>query len=288
MRVTRLTLAALLLTAGCGQSVTGTPAPDPEGARKATERLYADSVKAMNTYVTDAGDFRGTVYRYAKIKDKSSGSEVNVSRRGSPPALVTRIKSTSNPGYEYDIHRPADGPAEYVRLGPGYAKLAPTPWVSGPAKPVADFHCAVAGLQTLCKLGSALDQSGHGGKVRPEGARLDDGGTELRTGITLKAFVDNSVIPIPTDITAKIEPEMMDRVFPAKIVVNADGTLRKVEVKGEATGKGGSVQLEVGYEARGRSAADDFPPLPRPGEVTVLPDQAASDDFWARLGAVRA
>ncbi|SMC89485.1 hypothetical protein [Kibdelosporangium aridum] len=287
MRVTRLALAAVALVAGCGQSVAGSPVANPADAKAAGERLYNQGVSAIQTYVKDATDFRGTVYRYGVIKDKRSGSEVNVSMRGDPPALITKIKSTSHPGFDYDLYRPADGDREYIRLGPGYAKLAPTPWVSGPANPVSGFACAISGLQTLCKLVDAMDQSTKGGGVSPQGTRLADGGTEVRTGITLKAFIDNSVIPIPADITALVEPEMMGRTFPTKIVVNADGTLRTVEVKGEVPGKGGKVQLEVGYEARGRSAADDFPPLPAADQTTALADKAASDDFWARLGALR-
>ncbi|RSM67408.1 hypothetical protein DMH04_49050 [Kibdelosporangium aridum] len=287
MRVTRLALAAVALVAGCGQAVTGSPVPNPKDLKVAGERFYNVGLDSVRTYIKDATDFRGTVYRYGAIKDKRSGSEVSVSMRGTPPALITKIKSTSHPGFDYDLYRPADGDRGYIKLGPGYAKLAPTPWVSEPASPVSGYGCAISGLQTLCKLIDAMEQTAKGGVAAPEGSKGADGATEVRTGITLKAFIDNSVIPIPADVTALVEPEMMGKVFPTKIIVNADGTLRKVEVKGEVPGKDGKVQLEVGYEARGRSAADDFPPLPAAGETTALPDKAASDDFWARLGATR-
>ncbi|MCE7005783.1 hypothetical protein LWC34_23565 [Kibdelosporangium philippinense] len=292
MRVTRLALATkvvvtAVLVAGCGQAVTGSPLANPADAKAAGQRLYNASVDAVKKYIKDATDFRGTVYRYGVIKDKRSGSEVNVSMRGTPPALITKIKSTSHPGFDYDLFRPADGDRQYIRLGPGYAKLAPTSWVSELARPVSGFSCAIAGLQTLCKLLDAMDQTAKGNPSDPQSVGLDDGATELRTGISLKAFIDNSVIPIPSDITATVDAQTMGRIFPTKIVVNADGTLRKVEVKGEAPGKDGKIQLEVGYEARGRSASDDFPPLPAADQTTALADEAASNDFWARLGAIR-
>ncbi|MEV4317570.1 hypothetical protein [Actinocrispum sp. NPDC049592] len=281
-------LAALGLAA-CGQAVSGSPAPNPEAARQAADRTLDQGVAAMGKYVQTSANFRGTVFRYATIDDKGSGSEVEVSRMGQPAAVMTKIHSTSHSGFDYDVFHPAGSALDYVRLGPGYAKLAPTKWVSMAAFSASDFSCAMPGLQTLCKLTDTIDATR---KAAPPGLstetrRLDDGGTDIETSITLKAFLDATVIPIPADITTRIDPDMTGKLIPVRLTLNSDGTFRRIEVNGAVLGKAGKVQLQVGYETKGPSASDDYPPVPQPAEVTALPDKAAVDDFWARLGQIR-
>ncbi|MBE1467224.1 hypothetical protein [Kibdelosporangium phytohabitans] len=289
MRVTRLALVALLLTAGCGQSVTGVAVPDPEAARQATAGLYSSSVKAVEKYIRETRDFRGTIFFYAAVNERKSGSDVDITMRGVPPSTIIKSRSKTPPGYDYDIYHPANDPLDYVRLGKAYTSIAPTPWVSMQTTG-ADIDCAITGIQTLCKIISALDATD---KAPPPGrdttgTRLPDGSTEVRTDITLKAFVDNAVINIPADVAKLIDPELMSRLVAVKIVVNSDRTLRKAEVRGEVRSAKTKVQVEVGYESRGPSDATDFPAAPPPGEITALPaDRAARTDFWNRMAAVQ-
>ncbi|CAM4188773.1 hypothetical protein KIPE111705_44260 [Kibdelosporangium persicum] len=290
MRLTIVALAVSLLATGCGQAVEGTPVASPDDERKAGNKAYETALGVMRQYVKDAKDFRGSLFFYAAVNERKSGSDVEIARKGDPPALVSRRKSKTPPGFDYDVYQPAGDPLEYVRLGPKYVpQIVPTQWASMPAVPYSGFPCAITGIQTLCKIMDALDTTT---EAAPPGlgraaVRLNDGATEVRTEITLKSFVDNSVITIPADVVALIEPDMMGRLIPVKIVVNADGTLRKAEVRGEVAGRGGKVQVEVGYEARGPAEASDFPPLPAPAEVTALPDKTARDEFWTKMANAR-
>jgi hypothetical protein len=290
MRPTIVALAVGLLATGCGQAVEGTPVASPDDVRKAGNKAYETAVGVMQQYVKNPKDFRGSLFFYAAVGERKSGSDVEVARKGDPPALVSRRKSKTPPGFDYDIYQPAGDPLEYVKLGPKYVpQVVPTQWASMPALPYSGFPCAITGIQTLCKITDALDDTT--GAAPPgltrAAVRLDDGATEVRTGITLKSFVDNSVINMPADVVALIEPDVLGKLVPVKIVVNGDGTLRGVEIRGEVAGRKGKVQVEVGYEARGPAEASDFPALPAPAEVTALPDKAAKDEFWTKMATAK-
>ncbi|ONI73366.1 hypothetical protein ALI144C_46535 [Actinosynnema sp. ALI-1.44] len=289
MRATALALVTLLLTAGCGQSVTGVPTPNPEAARQAAADVYSTSVRAIEKYVDETRDFRGTIFFYAAVNERKSGSDVDVAMRGTPPALLTKSRSKTPPGYDYDIYHPSGDPLEYVRLGKAYTSIAPTEWVSMSASGT-DLDCAIVGLQTLCKIVAALgatDKASPPGR-NTTGMRLPDGRTELRTEITLKTVVDNQVINFPADVVALIEPAMMNRLVAVNIVLNSDRTLLKAEVKGEVHGEKSKVQLEIGYDAKGPATPADFPAAPRPDQVTALPaGNEAKTQFWNRMGSIQ-
>jgi hypothetical protein len=247
-------------------------------------------MRTLGKYVTSAENFRGTVFRYIKFTGNSTTGEIDVSRYGQPPAIITKIRSPDHPDYNYDLYHPAGNALDYVRLGSGYAVLAPTKWVSMPTSTSSEFACATPGLQTVCKLTNAIEATG---KAAPPGltksaGRLDDGAIESRTQITLKAFLDATVISIPADITSRIEPAMMGALIPVRILANTDGTLRKIELNGEVPGSTGKMQIQIGYEAKGPSGPEDFPPLPRPAEVTALSDKAAADEFRTRMLQIHA
>jgi hypothetical protein len=279
-----------LAVAGCGQVVPGTPAPDPGAARQAADEMLKQGMDALGKYVQESVEFRGTLYRYATVNDNQSGEEVNVSSLGDPPARITKIRVPAHDGYDYDIFHPAKSTLDYVRLGPQYAKLEPTKWLSMPTFSASGFSCAVPGLQTLCKLSAAIDATAKAGPsgLTTTASRLADGGTEVRTAVTLKSFLDATVIPIPDDVANNIQPDMMGALIPTQLVLNSDGTLQKIEVTGEVAGhSGGKMKLQVGYEAKGRPGQEDFPPIPQAAELTALPDKATVDNFWAQLRQIR-
>jgi hypothetical protein len=148
---------------------------------------------------------------------------------------------------------------------------------------------ATRAKQTICKLSDANEATV---TSAPPGfsktaARLDDGATEARAAVSIKAFLDATIIAIPADITSKVEPAMMDKLIPVSIVLNRDSTLRKIELVGEAPGASGNMRIQIGYEPKGPSGPDDFPPAPAAAEVTALPDKAAADDFRVKLAQVR-
>ncbi|MCE7005782.1 hypothetical protein LWC34_23560 [Kibdelosporangium philippinense] len=291
MRITRLVLLAVLLVAGCGQSVAGSPVPNSEAAKKSAERLYNQGISAISGYFTNVNNFRGSLFFYAAVNDRKSGSDIDVAMRGAPGeqySLMTKHRSKTPPGYDYDVYSPAGSALDYVRLGKAYTSIAPTPWVSLPT--ISDgYVCAISGLQTLCKLVDALravDKAPPPGRITTA-SRLPDGRTEVRTEITLKAFIDNRVIGMPADVAGLIEPEMMSKLVPLKIMLSSDGALQGVEVKGAVQGTKSRVELEVGYEARGTAVPADFPPQPQAGDVTALPDETARSDFWKRMAAAQ-
>lgn len=282
-------IAAALLVTGCGQTVPGAPAPDEAAVAQAGDRLFDQAMTALKTYLTSAKNFRGTVFRYVEFKGHKSSGEVDISRHGDPGALISRFRATNGPGYHYDTYQPAGSESAYVSLGPGYAHLAPTKWVSMPASPPSGYVCAVPGKQTICKLSDAIEATAgkRAARVRKTASRLDDGATEVRAAVSVKAFLDATIIAIPADITSKVEPAMMDKLIPVSIVLNRDSTLRKIELIGEAPGPSGTMRIQIGYEPKGPSGPDDFPPFPAAAEVTALPDKAAADDFRVKLAQVR-
>jgi hypothetical protein len=285
-----LTPLAALTLAACGQAVPGSPTPNADAAHQAADRMFTQSIDALEKYVTASKNFRGTLFRYVTLKGKSTSGEVDVSQYGRPESLIAKFHATDHPDYRYDTFHPAGNDRDFILLGPGYASLAPTKWVSLPTTTSSGYVCATPGLQTLCKMSEAMEATS---KATPAGleksaARLPDGGFEARTAITLKSFLDKTLISIPADITALIEPEMTGRLIPLRIQINSDSTLRKIEINGEVAGQGGKMQIQLGYEAKGPSEPGDFPSTPPPAEVTALPDRAAADEFQVKLGQVRA
>jgi hypothetical protein len=292
MTRTRWILAPVvaLALAGCGQTVPGVPAVNADAARQAADRMFQQSIDALGKYVTSAENFRGTLFRYVTLKGKSTSGEVDVSQYGNPSSLIAKFHATDHPDYRYDTFHPAGNALDFVQLGPGYASLAPTKWVSMPTTTSSGYVCAVPGLQTLCKMSEALDATS---KAAPAGleksaSRMPDGGFEAQTSITLKAFLDKTLISIPADIMALVDPAMTGRLIPLRIQINSDGTLRKIEINGEVPGQNGKMQIQLGYDAKGPSEPGDFPPVPQPAEITALPDRAAANEFQVKLGQVRA
>lgn len=289
MRRTRWALlpVAALLVAACGQAVQGVPTPDQQVATQAGHVALDKGMAAIATYLKKP-EFRSTAYRYTTLDGNLTGEEIDTSHRGRPDASqIARIRAAGHDGFDYDIFHPAKNTQDFVRLGTGYAKLAPTKWVSMPTFS-ASFTCAMPGSQTLCKLADTISATT---KAAPPGltmsaSRLPDGGTDLTTAVTLKAFLDNAVIPVPTRIANRINPDSTGTLLPAHFVLNSDGTLRKVEFNGEVAVKAGTLRIQVGFEDKGAPSDEDIPLAPQPAEVTTLPDRTAANDFWTRFQQV--
>jgi hypothetical protein len=276
-------MVATVLLAGCAQGVPGTPRSNDAEAAKAQAAAYDLGIKAFEYHFSNVKDEKGRAYYYVRFADKSLDREVEAFFLGDPPAILSKVGGTED-GDEFDKFHPAGADLDYVRLGPKLAHLAPTPWVSEATLfPKNGYFspCELDGISSACGLSKAIAQTN---LETPDGLdkqtrRNPDGTSEILTGITLQTFLEFKVMIFSEESGAKITPEMLKEVLPVRITLDAEGRFAKFELRATVPGEPSQLQVQLGYEATGKTTKSDFPEVPKPEEVTAL-DKAASDKFW--------
>jgi hypothetical protein len=289
MRRTRLATAvvAAVLLAGCAHAVSGTAVANPRDAAKASAAAYEAGMKAFTDHFNNLSDEKGHSYYYARYGGKTLNREVDNLMLGEPPALLSKIKGAKD-GDDFDKFHPAGSNLDYVRLGANLAKLAPTPWVSmSTVFPKDGFFtpCSLDGISSACGLSQALGQtkleSPDG--VTKEARQNPDGTLEIHTGVTLNNFLEYKVMVFGDAVKKQLTPDMLKAVIPVTITLDSSGRFLKFELRTTIDGEPTPLELQLGYEAHGRSATADFPSLPSADQITALPDKAAETKFWDDL-----
>ena len=279
-------LGTVLLAAACGQARAGTALPNGDAAADYVGAKFEQVMTKLEDNIVSARDVSNAIDVYFKFDDQWISATTTSSRTGSPESRVSRHHSLKHPDEFLDTFFPADGTVEYTYLGPAYKDLAPTPWVSMP-KPEAGLNlpCNWEGVLPACKMADAAYESYKADKRAVRGAKsLGGGKTALTVNVPFSKFLDNRVEVLPQKLLDEVGPELKKSVIPTTITLNPDGSLVSFAMDAKLDGDGHKLEIRYGFRFTGKATAQDLPKVPDAAEVTVLPDKAAVDDFYRRLG----
>ncbi|HET6710265.1 hypothetical protein [Amycolatopsis sp.] len=280
--------ALLVLVSACGQAKAGTALPKGDDAADYVGAKFEQVIDKLSDAITDSRDVTNSLDAYFKFDDKWIHSTVTSARTGSPESRAVRHRSQKNPDEIIDTYTPADGTVEYTYLGPVYVQkgVSPTAWVSMP-KPEGGLvvPCAWGGVLTPCRMADSTVDAYRADKRAVRGAKsLGDGKTALTVNVPFGVFVEKRVEILPASLTSQIGPELKKAAVPATITLNPDGSLVSFVMEAKFAGDGHQLELKYEFRFTGKASLQDMPKLPEASQITVLPDRAAMDDFYRRLG----
>ncbi len=280
--------ALLALVSACGQAKAGTALPKGDDAADYVGSKFEQVIGKLGDAITGTRDVTNSLDAYFKFDDKWVHSVVTSARTGSPENRAVRHRSLKNPDEIIDTYTPADGLVEYTYLGPVYVQkgVSPTAWVSMP-KPEGGLvvPCAWGGVLTPCRMADSTVDAYRADKRAVRGAKsLGDGKTALTVNVPFEVFVENRVEILPPSITDLIGPELKKAAIPATITLNPDGSLVSFTMEAKFAGDGHQLELKYEFRFTGKASLQDMPKLPDAAQITVLPDRAAMDGFYRRLG----
>jgi len=279
--------AVLALTGGCGQAKAGTALPKGDDAADYVGAKFEQVIGKLGKSITDTRDVTNSLDAYFKFDDKWIHSVVTSARAGSPENRAVRHRSLKNPDEIIDTYTPADGAVEYTYLGPVYVQkgVSPTAWVSMPKSEAGVPACAWGGVLTPCRMAESTVAAYEADKRAVRGAKsLGDGKTALTVDVPFDVFVKKRVEILPQSLVDQIGPELKKAAVPATITLNPDGSLVSFVMEAKFTGDGHQLDLKYEFRFTGKASLQDMPKLPDASQITVLPDRAAMDDFYRRLG----
>ncbi|GAA4540419.1 hypothetical protein [Amycolatopsis samaneae] len=281
--------AVLVLATACGQARAGTALPKGDDAAAYVGGKFEAAMNKLQDVIDNQRDVTTSSDNYFRFDEKYAHSLITAARTGSPESRVVHNRSQKNPDDVLDTFTPADGPVEYMYLGPAFKAAAPTSWVSMAKSEVGQqLKCGFAGVYTACKMADAVAMSANADKKTVKGAKVGrDGKTELTADVTFDAFLTRPVEQLPESIKSQITPELRKAVIPTKILLNPDGTLDQIVMEAKFEGSGHKVELRYDFRFTGKASAQDLPKLPDPAQVTALPDRAAKDALWAKIAEAR-
>ncbi|WP_246128114.1 hypothetical protein [Amycolatopsis rhizosphaerae] len=286
-RLAALLSCACLLVTACGSAKAGTAVPNGEDAAAYVSAKFAKTLKSLSDQFGGIEDRKSVLDTFARFDDKKINSTVTAVQLGRPPARLAKNHSNRDSNEYLDTYHPANSPVEYMLLGPVYASLAPTHWVSMPYTAGDLSECFWAGAQEVCKMLGAVSDSIDQGRAAKSANSKADGSLELIADVTLGAFIDNRVVVFPNSILSQITAEMKAQALRTRIELDPKGRLTEIEMTGTISGGGHEVEIKEHYRLDGTASQNDLPKVPDPADVTVLPDSAAVSDFYARMGEIQ-
>jgi hypothetical protein len=286
-RFTALLACVGLLAAGCGSAKAGTAVPNGEDAAAYVSAKFANTLKSLSDQFNGTDDRKSALDTVARFDARTMNSTITGIQLGHPPARLSKNHSNLDSNEYLDTLHPANSPVQYMLLGPVYASLAPTHWVSMPYTAGDLSECFWGGAQDVCKmLGAVADSLDQGHAAKSANSKAD-GSLELTADVTLGAFIDNRVIVFPSSILDQITTAMKAQTLQAQIMLDPKGKLTEIRMTGTINGDGHQLEINEHYYLEGTPTQSDLPNVPDPADVTVLPDSAAVSDFYARMGAIQ-
>lgn len=284
-------LAALLAcvalgATACAGAKAGTAVPNGAEAAQYVSAKFTSTLDKLGDQFNGTDARKSTLDTVARFDQRKINSTVTGIQLGRPPSRVSKNHSNLDSNEYLDTFHPANSPVEYTLLGPKYATLAPTHWVSQPYTAGDLSECYWAGAQGTCKMLGAVQDSVEQGHAKTAKS-TPDGGVELTADVTVPAFLDNRVVVFPQPLLDQIGPQLKAQVFQAKIVIDGKGKLTEMTLGGTIKGDGHELEVNQHYLVGATPTENDLPKMPDPADVTVLPDSAAVNDFYARMGELQ-
>jgi len=276
-----------LVTAACGSAKAGTPVPNGDDAASYVSAKFAKTLETLANQLGANESRKSVLDIFARFDERKMNSTHSAVQLGRPPARLSKNHSNTDSNEFLDSFHPANSPVEYILLGPVYASLAPSPWVSVPYTAGDLNECFWGGGQDVCKMLGAVSDSVEQSKAAKTANSRPDGSVELTADVTLSSFLENRVVVFPESISDQFTDEMKKQTFRARIVLDAKGKLSELEMGGKIPGDGHELEVDMHYRLDGTPTENDLPKVPDPAQVTVLADSAAVRDFYARMGDIQ-
>ncbi|WP_312871745.1 hypothetical protein [Amycolatopsis acididurans] len=290
MKARRLGVAlacVALVTTACGSAKAGTPVPNGDEAATYVSTKFAKTLETLSKQLGGNDSRKSVLDIFARFDARKMNATHTAVQLGHPPARLVKNHSNTDSNEYLDTFHPANSPVEYMLLGPVYASLAPTPWVSMPYTAGDLNECFWGGGQDVCKMLGAVSDSVDQNKGAKTANSRADGSVELTADVTLAAFLDNRVVVFPDSIANQITDAMKKQTLRARIVLDARSKLTELEMSGKIPGDGHELEIEMHYRLDGTPTDNDLPKVPDPAQVTALTDSAAVRDFYARMGEIQ-
>lgn len=291
MRVTRVTrplacaVLCLAVTAGCAQPVTGRPSADREAAEQATADAVKAGIDAFQDHFTNFGDEHARVYNYLNYGDTKITTEHESFKVGDPPAILLKRRFSSDGDWSSRL-TPAESTVDYIELDEDHAFLAKTPWVSVPSTFAQGFEtCFLLTAWAACNVDASIGQTSlDAPDEQPSEARATEDGFEVTTGALLGVMLKEGIVSVPEDKRDGLTERMLDTVVPVTIRLDKSMKFTGFVVRGTVTdGDATKLEIQLEYEVLGEAKESDIPDVPAAEDVTAITDEAAADEFQAKL-----
>lgn len=287
-RIRRLAAAGavLVLAAACSPGRAGTAVPDGDQAAEYVSAKFAATLDRLDEDFSSREPRKSVHESFARIDDKKSDHTLTAIQVGSPPSRLLKNHSDRDSSDYRDYFHPVGSDVEYTLLGPEYASLAPTPWISEPYDGGRYGPCFWEGYITVCKMLSAVNSALQDGHAAKEAKSLRDGSVELTAEITLRSFLEERVVVFPDWALERISETMRDGIIDTRIRLDPEGELAEIEMTGLIKADGHEVEIDQHYRVLEPPTEEDLPDVPAPEEVTELKTQAQIDDFYRRMDEI--
>ncbi|NIJ14179.1 hypothetical protein FHU38_004523 [Saccharomonospora amisosensis] len=279
--------AALVLIAGCSPGRAGTAIPDGDEVTRYVNAKFTATLDRLDDEISSRDPRKSTHRSFTRIDDKKADTTYTAIQVGSPPSRLYKNHSNRDSSDYRDYFHPAGSDVEYVFLGPEYASLAPTPWVSMPYDGAGLNNCFWGGYASLCKMLAAVSTATQNGEADKQQAKnLVDGSVELVAEIPLSEFLNQRVVVLPDWALARISDQMRKGMLRAQIRLGPDGKLQEIRMTGKISDGEHEVQINEHYQVQDPPTEEELPNVPPPEQLTVLTAEAEVDDFYDRMNEI--
>ncbi|MBK1784000.1 hypothetical protein JHE00_06615 [Prauserella sp. ASG 168] len=279
--------AVLLLTASCAAGGReGTAIPDGDAAAEYVTAKFSTTLERLDEDLSANEPRQSTHRSYTRIDDKKSDNTVTAIQVGSPPSRLFKNHSNRDSADYRDYYHPAGSDVEYTLLGPVYADLAPTTWVSIPYDNAGYGVCFWGGYTAVCRMLSTVQSSLENGNAAKQAKSLRDGSVELTAEVTLRDFLEERVVILPDWALEPISEEMRDEVIETRIKLDPEGRLKEIEMNGLISGGGHEIEIKEHYQVLEPPTEESLPTIPPDDQVTALKTDAQVDEFYDRMNEI--
>lgn len=282
-----VTLSAVaLMVAGCASGRAGTPIPDGDDVAEYVSAKFSSTLEQLDDDLSSNEPRQSTLRSFMRIGEKKADNTVTAIQVGSPPDRFYKNHSNRDSADFRDYFRPAGSEVEYIMLGPEYAELAPTQWVSMPYKDEGLNACYWGGYLTVCRMLSAVTQAMQDTSVEKKAKSLADGSTELTIAVSLEVFIEQRIVVIPDWALEQIGDALLDGEIDTRILLDPDGELKEIEMNGLVSEDGGEVEIKQHYQVLDTPTEHDIPAVPSDDDVTELTSKKEISEFYDAMSAI--
>ncbi|WP_019818520.1 hypothetical protein [Saccharomonospora saliphila] len=280
--ITALGLVLMLVT-GCGGARAGRAVPDGEDVAEYVRDKFSATLERLDDDLTRSDPHQSRLRSFTRIDDRKADMTSTAIQFGDPPSRIHKNHSNRDSNDYRDYFHPGGSDVEYVLLGPVYAELAPTPWVSMPYDGAGLDVCYWSGYSTVCKMINAVARSLDNGHPDKKARSLRDGRVELTTKVSLRTFLDERIVIIPDWALEWIDEPMRNGFLDTRLVLSAEGRLQEIEMTGLISGEGHEIEVREHYQVLPAPTEHDVPAVPSADEVTELTTEEEVDEFYAGM-----
>nr|WP_298175954.1 hypothetical protein [Saccharomonospora sp.] len=264
----------------------GKPIPDGDDVAEYVSTKFSSTLERLADDLDDDEPHKSTLRSFMRVGELKSDTTVTAIQVGDPPNRFFKNHSNRYSSDYRDYFLPAGSDVEYVMLGPDYADLAPTPWVSLPYTAQDLGICFWGGYATVCKIFNAVNSSMQNDEMDKTAKSLADGSTELTIGVSLRTFLDERIVVLPDWLVEEIGEALLDKVIDTRLMLDPEGELKEIEMNGLLSANGNEVEIKQHYQVLETPSEHEIPAVPSSDEVTELITEEEVDAFYEGMAEI--